>query len=925
MPHPSPNELAAFGLGKLPAPMSDTLVAHLETCVECRQAVASISADSFVDRIQAAEAREANGSMTGDARPNSTDVPPELSAHADYRIVRELGRGGMGVVYLARNTILDRDEVLKVAHPSMLAKPGAAERFLQEIRSAAQLVHVNVVRAHTALRLGNLLVFAMEYVPGDDLGRIVRSRGALPVLHACHYAAQVALGLQHAHEKRMVHRDIKPSNLILTLDGNRQVVKILDFGLAKITSEAGFAKNLTESNKMMGTPDYIAPEQILDAASADIRADIYSLGCTLYFLLAETPPFQGGSLYQVLHAHNTVVARPLNLVRPDVPVELARIVARMMAKDPAQRHQTPDEVARDLRSFAKAGAPRLPTGELSRTTPPEVRLPAQSWAASAPSAPPAAPTRTPMPAAPFDFAATTGAARSPRKSVDSSGNRLARFLNRRLAIGLAIAIGLAGIATLAFSGLRIQTPDGTIVIDNLPPDADVRIDGNQVTVRTSENGAPVEIRNPPGTHKLEIRAAGFRVFAKEIELAAGGHLPIHLQFLEKETPRAKKEPDVPAAANIAKIDLPKIDAPKIDAPKADLPKIDTPKVDAPKVDVPKVDVPKSDSPKVDVAKIDPTPKKPPAPPRLEVRGPQFDLRGHGDIVWGVAFSPDGKRLASGGKDGTMRIWDLVTESEIRKLPATSETWRCVAWSPDGKLIAAGGNADVALWDADTGNSVGRLRGHKAQVRGLAFRADSEGLATSSCDSNIKLWDIPNRSALKTLTGHTGFASAVDLSRSGKRLVSGGWDQTLKVWDTSSDAVKHDLRNQPGVCQGISISPDEKTFASSSSAGRVRIWDLEAGQLKFDLKFPRGPARVWQIAYSPDGTMLAVGADRHLGIWNPTTGRLIKELTPMPRSGVLSLAWSADGRYLAAGSGDVDNLQDGSIGIWTIEPAAKGKQ
>ena len=299
MKHPSPDQLAAFGLGKLLGPSADTVVAHLETCVDCRRAVASLSADSFVGRLQVA-----------DAHSTSNAVPPELASNPDYKIVRELGRGGMGVVYLARNTIMDREEVLKVAHRTLLEKPGASDRFLQEVRSAAQLMHVNVVRAYSVLRLGEMLVFAMEYVPGDDLAKIVREQGALPVAAACFYAAQVALGLEHAHEKGMVHRDIKPSNLIVSKDGKKPVVKILDFGLAKMTSEVGLGRDLTGSNKMMGTPDYISPEQILDAAKADIRADIYSLGCTLYFMLTGATRFlfHGKSLYEVLHAHNAVVA-----------------------------------------------------------------------------------------------------------------------------------------------------------------------------------------------------------------------------------------------------------------------------------------------------------------------------------------------------------------------------------------------------------------------------------------------------------------------------------------------------------------------------------------------------------------------------------------------------------------------------------------
>ena len=190
----------------------------------------------------------------------------------------------MGVVYLARNTLMDRLEVLKVVNWS-------ADRFVREIQAAARLRHPNVVGAYSAQRLGDLLVFAMEYVPGEDLARVVKARGPLPVAHACHYAYQAAQGLQHAHEQGMVHRDIKPSNLILTRDGNRPVVKILDFGLAKGVSETGVDGSLTAEGAMLGTPDYVAPEQTLDAA----RADIYSLGCTLYHLLTGRPPFVGRS------------------------------------------------------------------------------------------------------------------------------------------------------------------------------------------------------------------------------------------------------------------------------------------------------------------------------------------------------------------------------------------------------------------------------------------------------------------------------------------------------------------------------------------------------------------------------------------------------------------------------------------------------
>jgi serine/threonine protein kinase len=218
--------------------------------------------------------------------PPAPSVPPELRDHEQYEVLRELGRGGMGVVYLARNRLMNRPEVLKVVNPQLLHEPGAAERFLREIQSAARLGHPNIVTAYAALQVGALLVLAMEYVEGEDLARLVRAGGPLPVANACAYACQAALGLQHAFERGLVHRDIKPHNLILARHGKQQLIKILDFGLAKATREKGATGHgLTRSGVILGTPEYMAPEQTLDAARADIRADLYSLGCTLYFLL----------------------------------------------------------------------------------------------------------------------------------------------------------------------------------------------------------------------------------------------------------------------------------------------------------------------------------------------------------------------------------------------------------------------------------------------------------------------------------------------------------------------------------------------------------------------------------------------------------------------------------------------------------------
>jgi serine/threonine protein kinase/formylglycine-generating enzyme required for sulfatase activity len=364
--HPTEQTLSDFGLGKLDDGQAEIINNHLNECSECQRLVAEMSSDSFLGRLRGAEGQSSR-TNTGIQAPimskepgdkiKAGTLPPDLADHPDYQVVRELGRGGMGVVYLAHNRLMGRDEVLKVVSKHLIERKGVLERFSREIRSAARLMHPNIVHAYSAFRCGESVVFAMEYVDGLDLAKLVKTKGPMSVPHACYFVHQAALGLQHAHEQGMVHRDIKPGNLMLTRKGDKSVVKVLDFGLAKATRESPTDGALTHEGQMLGTPDFIAPEQIRDAQSAGIQADIYSLGCTLYYLLTGTPPFQGPSLYDLLQAHFSMDAQPLNLIRPEVPAELAALVAKMMAKDLGRRFQTPAEVAEALKPFfKKAGA-----------------------------------------------------------------------------------------------------------------------------------------------------------------------------------------------------------------------------------------------------------------------------------------------------------------------------------------------------------------------------------------------------------------------------------------------------------------------------------------------------------------------------------------------------------------------------------------
>lgn len=273
-------------------------------------------------------------------------------------LLKPLGEGAMGRVYQARHGKLGQVVALKVIRQERLEHPDAIRRFQREIQAAAQLSHPNVVRAFDADQVGGTHFFVMEYVQGADLARLVKQAGPLSLGRACDCIRQAALGLQHAHEHGLIHRDIKPSNLLVTLDWG---VKLLDMGLARVAhpGEASEGSSLlTQEGSVMGTPDYVAPEQALDPHSADIRADIYSLGCTLYFLLTGQVPFPGGTLTEKLLHHQMDEPVSVTVLRPEVPKVLAKVVGRLMAKRPEERWQTPAEVAKVMAAFLK---PRLPS------------------------------------------------------------------------------------------------------------------------------------------------------------------------------------------------------------------------------------------------------------------------------------------------------------------------------------------------------------------------------------------------------------------------------------------------------------------------------------------------------------------------------------------------------------------------------------
>jgi serine/threonine protein kinase len=328
----------------------------------------SESAEKWANRLAslcAAQEIAANGDSTDHVFPPKSSEPL-LGVIGQYELLAKIGCGGMGEVYKARHRLMSRIVALKVIQDRRLDDPQAILRFRREIRSLARLDHPNIVRAYHADLDGETHFLVMEYVQGMNLAEMVAARGPLSIPQACSFIHQAAAGLQHAHEQGLVHRDLKPSNIVVTPEGK---VKLLDLGLALGRTQYSSTPAGAPSGVVLGSPDYMAPEQWLDSQTVDIRADIYSLGCTLYHLLAGRPPFAAPAYETTeakMHAHAVAPPRSLEELRPHVPRGLLVIIDRLLAKAPAGRFANPAQVQEALAPFAEGDAARGDGARISR-------------------------------------------------------------------------------------------------------------------------------------------------------------------------------------------------------------------------------------------------------------------------------------------------------------------------------------------------------------------------------------------------------------------------------------------------------------------------------------------------------------------------------------------------------------------------------
>lgn len=424
----------------------------------------------------------------GDIKPaptldlkHSSEVQAGERTLGNYILLEKIGAGGMGQVYKARHQRMDRVVALKVLPAKFLQDKAAVARFEREVKAAARITHPNIVAAFDADVAENEHFLVMEYVEGNDLSALVKKSGTLGVKQAVNCVLQAARGLEAAHANGIIHRDIKPANLLLDRKGT---IKILDMGLARLHDDTGTQAELTATGAVMGTVDFMAPEQALDSKAADHRADIYSLGCTLYYLLSGRPTYHGETLTARLLAHQSHPIPDLCSVQSDVPEALENIFQKMISKKPSDRYQTVTELIADLESLGTSVGIALPPNQATAT-----RLP-----------------------------------------TDDEGRK------RRNRWRTVCGITAAAIILLAVIVI-VNRNDGTkLVVEVNVPGAKVEVVNevdNQVKVTTPSDKTTIEIGVEPGTHRIVVSKDGFRTESREhVEIKTGKNEPIRVSLVK---------------------------------------------------------------------------------------------------------------------------------------------------------------------------------------------------------------------------------------------------------------------------------------------------------------------------------------------------------------------------------------------------------
>lgn len=875
-----------------------------------------------------------------------------------YLLLDRLGEGSSGRVYKAKERAKGELVALKVLREDVLGELDEAglSRFRQEVEVAGRLEHPNVVRSRGAGSAGGIHFLAMEYLTGSDLGRLVTANGPLPAGLACEYVRQAALGLQHLADRGLVHRDVKPPNLFATDDG---VVKLLDVGLARLQPlDAGRpGTSLTRTGDFLGTPDYMAPEQAVDPHAADIRADLYGLGCTWFFLLTGRPPFVGGTFVQKIDRHRAEDPPPIAKFRPDVGPEAAAVLHRLLAKNPAERFASPAELANALAELQARGLAGDCTGSAVLAVPREAATSQKSPRFRGRRALLAAGMVAPV-AAYFTWKIRGEPTEDPSPSVDPSqvaedALRLLEARERDPASDrdqLAIDVrafrrkypGTDPSERAAALLMRLPSPLDKLPVGSIPTAE--ALAGGRDDLPTSPVGLVAVLGKPGPKHWSAVTALAYH---PGTGLLASGGFDCSVRLWDAESGAAKRTL-LGHATSIDELSF-SIDGHVLASASMDGIRL----WDVKTGECRRVIAPKGGGRTVTVAFA-------PDGKTLASGGsyPHFalkvwdadtgeelhDIRGHTGLVESLAFRPDGTALVSSGVDGIIRTWDTKTWTEQHTFASRSLTVRSVAvradgaiavggdaavevwdregksrlwtapqtsqvrnvtFSPDGRTLAFGLNRDptIQLCDADTGKHRRTLRGHADIVTGIAFTPDGGTLFSSNRDGSVKWWDTHTLRERNDCPKQRADVDMVDFRDDGEILTSGGKDGTVRFWETRRAAELRSVLNLPGLTRSVAATRDGQTLATGGWDGRIKVWEVATGRRLLD--FPAHAGWVVRLALSPDGkTLASTGIEETacVKLWDTASGQPLRSLAvpgPNPPQMLRDVLFAGDGRRVAA--------------------------
>ena len=463
----------------------------------------------------------------------------------NYVLMEKIGAGGMGQVFRAEHRRMKRIVAIKLLPPSMTKDKASIARFEREVEAAAKISHPNIVAAFDADCANGVHFLVMELVEGSDLSALVKKQGPFSVAVALKCIIQAAKGLEAAHRKGIVHRDIKPANLLLDNEGT---VKILDMGLARLinVSDAAVQAELTSSGTIMGTIDYMAPEQALDTRTADARADIYALGCSLHYLLTGKAVYQGDSVMKKLLAHRDQPIPALRGRRPEATGHLEAVFTRMVAKKAEERYQTATQLLLDLEKCeleTKAAVASHQTKKqliqtagqqalcnIEQGDPAEAQTVISESLVESSGEPSLSNFLTELSGDPHP--------RDAKKTVKSSREIHDPVKWLKIATGLLAFFFVLGILVV-----KLKTKDGMLIVTVNEPDSEVQVlneEGKVEITRKGETG-PITISVDPGKHRIKVTKDGFSIFGQDFEIEEGGRHPITAKLMPLDAPHAMEQ------------------------------------------------------------------------------------------------------------------------------------------------------------------------------------------------------------------------------------------------------------------------------------------------------------------------------------------------------------------------------------------------